>query len=164
MSALPQISADEVSKSRAKLIEIRDRCAADRFAYFPRASRELLCAGGRLRIVLFGTRGLGFLQQLDQIERVIALNPGIELAAVVDDEAEGGRPVTPIRSYRTLSVPGFFDAAGEFAGCLVVDRTCTWHPGIRYKVKLKQGGFPFLRMEQFLNAPGINAEIGRAHV
>lgn len=160
MSAQPQISADEVSKSRAKLIEIRDRCAVDRYAFFPRASRELLSSGRQLRIVLFGTRGLGFQQQLDQIERVIALNPGIELAAIVDDETEGGKSPAKIRTYRTLSVEGFFEAAREFAGCLVVDRTCTWYPGIRYKVKLKQGGFPFLRMEQFLNAPGINAGAG----
>ena len=152
---------DETANARAQLLKIYAQCCKDRYASFPRLAKDMLANGFAPPIVVFGTRGLGFAQQLDQIESIVRLNPGMRISAVVHEDSEPPSVhIDPIRDYPTLSATQFFSRAQEFAGCVVVDRTCTWHPGIRYKVKLKQNGFAFLRIEQFLNAPGLNVGAG----
>lgn len=152
-------AVDGAQRARDKLLDIGERCAADRHALFPPHAREILAGGRAPALVVFGLRGVGCPQQLDAIEHVVRLNPGMRIAALVDD-ADGSAIKDGFRGYPVLPVSEFFARAGEFAGCLVVDRTCTWYPGVRYKSKLKQHGLAFLRVEQFLNAPGIAVGAG----
>ncbi len=153
--SIPAPSNAETLRARERLIDIVGRCRQDRYAHFPRHARDALGGKGGLGLVVFGTRGMGFPQQLDLIEAVVARNPGLRIAAIVSDD---DAPVPArVRSYPTLAERDFFSRDGEFAGCLVVDRTCTWHPGVRNKVRLRKEGFAFLRVEQFLNAPGLDA-------
>ncbi|CAN5495153.1 hypothetical protein BH09PSE5_BH09PSE5_48400 [soil metagenome] len=110
---------------------------------------------GELRIVVFSTRGLGFPQQLDQIEAAAAIRGGRVVAVVTDVGETDNLRYLAQRKLTAISSDAFFANAAQYAGCLVVDRTCTWYPGVRYKVRLRQLGFAFLRAEQFLNAPGL---------
>ncbi len=147
-------------RARERLLDIVERCRKDRHAAFPRAGRDALGGDALPGLVIYGTRGMGFPQQLDAIEAVVARNPGLRIAAIIrDDEVESATPA-PIRKHRTLSESEFFAHAGEFEGCLVVDRTCTWYPGVRNKVRLRKEGLAILRVEQFLNAPALNTGEG----
>jgi FkbM family methyltransferase len=153
--------SDVTANARALLLKIHARCERDRYAAFPRWSKDILENGAAPSIVVFGTRGLGFTQQLDHIEGVIRLNAGMRISAVVADDAGSSSIGVPkVREYPTLSVEQFFEQAREYAGCIIVDRTCTWNPGVRHKMKLKQAGFSYLRVEQFLNAPGLSVGPG----
>lgn len=147
-------------RARERLLEIVNRCRADRFAQFPKIARESLGTESRPALIVYGTRGMGFPQQLDAIEAVVARNPGLRIAAIVrDDEVETATPA-PVRGHRTLSETQFFARSDEFAGSLVIDRTCTWYPGVRNKVRLRKAGLAILRVEQFLNAPGLDVGEG----
>lgn len=159
------LTTDATQRTRDKLLEIQVRCLQDRYAYFPRHAREFLDNGSELRVVVFSTRGLGFPQQLDQIEAAAALRGGRVVAVVTDVGETDNLQYLEQRDYKAIPCDAFFEHASEYSGCLIVDRTCTWYPGVRYKARLKQHGFAFLRVEQFLNAPGLEAAGGsyRAH-
>lgn len=164
MSAF-DLSIDATQRTRDNLLQIQSRCLQDRHAYFPKHAREFLDNGNELRIVVFSTRGLGFPQQLDQIEAAAALRGGHVVAVVTDVGETDNLQYLEQRAYTSVPCDVFFEQASEYAGCLVVDRTCTWYPGVRYKARLRQHQFAFLRVEQFLNAPGLEAAGGsyRAH-
>lgn len=150
-------SADATREARSKLIEIHRRCQANRHALFPANTAELIHGPASLRVVVFSSRGLSFSQQLDDVEAVLRLKGG-RVEAVVHDVGDLDNRHNPrLAGYRQLETHEFFADTRAFQGCLIVDRTSTWYPGIRYKVKLKQAGFDVLRLEQFLNAPGFEA-------
>lgn len=152
-------------KTREKLIEVVKRCQQNRHAFFPPNVADLINVGQPLRVVVFSTRGLGFCQQLDQIEAAVQLKGG-RVEALVHDTGDAENLNNPrLASYRQITTEQFFAGTTAFSGCLIVDRTSTWYPGIRYKIKLKQAGFDVLRVEQFLNAPGLEAAGGcyRSH-
>ncbi len=159
------LTSDATQRTRDNLLQIQARCLEDRHAYFPKHAREFLDNGSELRIVVFSTRGLGFPQQLDQIEAAVALRGGRVVAVVTDVGESDNLQYLEQRDYKAVACDAFFEHASEYAGCMVVDRTCTWYPGVRYKARLRQHGFAFLRVEQFLNAPGLEAAGGsyRAH-
>ncbi len=160
-----ELDQDTTQRTRDNLLSIRARCVEDRHAFFPRHAHELITSSHAPRVVVFSTRGLGFPQQLAQIEAALALRGG-ELVAIVTDVNETDN-VAYLQQlgYQVVARDDFFAGAAAYAGCLVVDRTCTWCPGVRYKARFKQLGLAFLRVEQFLNAPGLEAAGGsyRSH-
>ncbi|MBL8504720.1 MAG: FkbM family methyltransferase [Methylobacillus glycogenes] len=151
-------SATELARS--KLLQIAERCQQDRHAYFPEAAAEMIHGSQTLRVLVFSTRGLGFCQQLDQIVAAVALKGGVIEALVHDTDDTDNLDNPRLQGFKQIKAADFFADPSAYAGCLVVDRTCTWYPGIRYKVRLKQAGFAVLRVEQFLNAPGLEAAGG----
>ena len=116
--------------------------------------------GAQLRVVVFSTRGPDISQQVEKIAAAAKLNGGHIEALVHDSEDHDNRHDPRLSAYKQVTTEDFFADTAAFAGCLIVDRTSTWYPGIRYKIKLKQAGFNVLRMEQFLNAPGLEAAGG----
>lgn len=155
-----QYSDASTQQARENLLNIYARCLENRHAYFPQAIAESIAATNNLRVVVFSTRGLGFCQQLDQIEAAVKLKGGRIEALVHDTEHCDNLGNPRLASYPQLTSEAFFANTAAYAGCLIVDRTCTWYPGIRYKVRLRQAGFNVLRVEQFLNAPGLEAAGG----
>ena len=159
MSALPKPD-NATQLARDNLLKIYARCQQDRHAYFPETAAELINNNPELRVIVFSTRGLGFCQQLDQIEAAVRLKGG-RIEALVHDVDDKDNLQNPyIAGYKQVTADAFFANPQAYQGCLIVDRTCTWYPGIRYKVRLKQAGFTVLRVEQFLNAPGLEAAGG----
>jgi FkbM family methyltransferase len=156
-SASDYLSDEATRIARDKLIDIHRRCQENRHAFFPENVAELIDGKQELRIVVFSTRGLGFCQQLDEIEAVLKLKGGRVEALVHDKDDHENRNNPRLSGYKQITTEDFFANVAAYAGCLIVDRTSTWYPGIRYKVKLKQAGFDVLRVEQFLNAPGFEA-------
>ncbi|ADQ85873.1 FkbM family methyltransferase [Methylovorus sp. MP688] len=159
MSALPKPD-NATQLARDNLLKIHARCQEDRHAYFPETAGELINNTAELRVIVFSTRGLGFCQQLDQIEAAVRLKGGRIEALVHDVDDKDNLQNPHIAGYTQLTADTFFANPEVYKGCLIVDRTCTWYPGIRYKVRLKQAGFTVLRVEQFLNAPGLEAAGG----
>ncbi|MGF6296517.1 FkbM family methyltransferase [Paraburkholderia youngii] len=150
--------SDEATRiARDKLINIHRRCRENRYAFFPENIAELIGRRHELRVVVFSTRGLGFCHQLDEIEAVLRLRGGRVEALVHDKDDHDNRNNPRLAAYRQITTEEFFANAAAYTGCLIVDRTSTWYPGIRYKITLKQAGFDVLRVEQFLNAPGFEA-------
>lgn len=151
--------------ARDKLLEVYQRCQANRHAFFPANVTEIIHQPQRLRVVVFSSRGPGACQQIEQIEAGLRLKGG-HIEALVHDTGDSDNLGNPrLAKYRQITAEQFFANTTAFSGCLVVDRTSTWYPGIRHKVKLKQAGFDLLRLEQFLNAPGLEAAGGsyRSH-
>ena len=141
--------------ARNKLLDIYQQCQKNRYAFFPSNIIDIIHGSQPLRVVVFSTRGLGFCQQLDQIEVAVRSKGGC-IEALVHDTGDIENLNNPrLAEYRQITTDDFFSNTSEFLGCLIVDRTSTWYPGIRYKVKLKHAGFNVLRVEQFLNAPGL---------
>jgi FkbM family methyltransferase len=151
------LSDESTRQARDKLIDIHRRCQENRYAFFPANAAQLVNGPQELRVVVFSSRGLGFAQQLDEIDAVLALKGGRVEAVVHDTDDHDNRNNPRLSRYRQITSDEFFAHAAAFAGCLIVDRTSTWYPGIRYKVKVKQAGFDVLRVEQFLNAPGFES-------
>lgn len=151
------LSDESTRLARDKLIDIHRRCLENRYAFFPAQAAQLLSEPQELRVVVFSSRGLGFAQQLDEIDAVLALKGGRVEAVIHDTDDHDNRNNPRLSSYRQITSDEFFANTAVFAGCIVVDRTSTWYPGIRYKVRLKQAGFNVLRVEQFLNAPGFES-------
>jgi hypothetical protein len=142
---------------RDKLIGIHRRCLENRYAFFPAQTAQLLSKSQELRVVVFSSRGLGLAQQLDEIDAVLALKGGRVEAVIHDTDDYDNRNNPRLSSYRQITSDEFFANTTLFAGCIVVERTSTWYPGIRYKIRLNQAGFNVLRVEQFLNAPGFES-------
>src|SRR5438045_1440375 len=118
MSEAARPLEDETALARRRLLDIHARCLADRYALFPRGAKQILAEGQGPAIVVFDNRGIGFPQQLDQIEHVVRLNC-MRIAAVVVDSAGGAAPTAPaVRGYLTLPIDEFFARASEFQGCL----------------------------------------------
>jgi FkbM family methyltransferase len=145
--------------ARDKLIDVHRRCQENRYAFFPENVLETI-HGPQLRVVVFSTRGPDCCQHLDKISAAVKLKGGHVEALVHDSEDYDNRDNPKLSGYRQVTTEDFFADTAAFAGCLIVDRTSTWYPGIRYKIKLKQAGFNVLRMEQFLNAPGFEGAGG----
>lgn len=150
------IKTPETEAARARLLKVRDACAKDRFEHFPKVVRQLSPEARDAGLVIFGTKGSSYLGQLRRIEEIVAVNPTLRIAAVVDDDAGDAGRVTAESGHVVLSVAEFFAQADKFRRSLVVDRTCTWYPGIQYKVKLAQNGLSVVRLEHFLNCPDID--------
>lgn len=151
------LSDESTRLARDKLIDLHRRCQENRHAFFPANTAQLINGPQELRIVVFSSRGLGFAQQLDEIDAVLKLKGGRVEAVVHDTSDHDNRHNPRLAGYRQVTSDEFFADTAAFAGCLIVDRTSTWYPGIRYKVKLRQAGFDVLRVEQFLNAPGFES-------
>jgi len=151
--------------ARDKVVDVYRRCRENRYAFFPENVYEMIHGAQDLRVVVFSTRGPDCPQHLDRIAAAAKLKGGRIEALVHDTDDHDNRHSAKLRGYRQLTTEEFFADAQAFAGCLIVDRTSTWFPGIRYKLKLKQAGFDVLRVEQFLNAPGLEAAGGsyRSH-
>lgn len=150
--AIDAPAADRVRKAKALLMDVVERCSKDRHALFP-ADARLVADGKTKGVVLFGLRSPTVGEHLRAVEEVVAATPGLEMRALVDDapaELALGSMQIPI-----LTPKEFFEQAGRFSDCIVVDRYSTWMPGVKYKAKLRQAGIPFMRLEQFLNAPGL---------
>lgn len=160
MSDYQMMQEESTHMARKKLLDIYQQCQKNRYAFFPSNITDIIHGSQPLRVVVFSTRGLGFCQQLDQIE-VAVRSKGGYIEALVHDTGDIENLNNPrLAEYRQITKDDFFSNTSEFLGCLIVDRTSTWYPGIRYKVKLKQAGFNVLRIEQFLNAPGLESTGG----
>lgn len=161
----PQSFDQATINSREKLINIYQNCQKNRYAYFPSGINDLISNGTPLRVIVFSTRGLGFCQQLDQIEAAVKISGGTIEALVHDTGDTENINNIRLSGYLQITTDYFFKNTSKFNGCLIVDRTSTWYPGIRYKTKFKNAGFDFLRVEQFLNAPGLERSGGcyRSH-
>lgn len=149
---------EEVVNARKLLDGVVARCSADRWAEFPKDVRDFISSGHKPPpIVLMGLDGYILDEHLRLIDCVLANNAGMEMRAVVSDTAASvwDPALIRMRGWRFLTTREFFDNAVEFAGCLVVDRYCTWMPAIKYKVQLKRSGFRVLRFEQFMNMPDL---------
>ena len=144
-------------RTRERLLELVDRCQHDRFAYFPSHARELPWKNGFLDVVLMGGQKSSLNYHLDLIEYLIKMTPGLRLRAIVDEIP--GAIVAASRvlalGAKLVTVRDFFENSSSYRDCIIVDRYCTWIPGIKYRAKLKQSGLAVLRWEQFLNAPGL---------
>ncbi len=156
----------ESAKARAQLLDIVARCSRDRFACLPPEAREPLLRNGRRDIVLMGGQRTSLAMHLDLLDAVIRVNPGLRLRALVDEHPAVIPQTAALisRGVEIIEPRAFFERAGEFADAIIVDRYCTWLPGVKYRVKLKQAGLPFLRLEQFLNAPGLPSVPGHFRV
>lgn len=147
-------------KARENLIAVVDRCRRDRYAFFPSDVLDRLAGPHAPRIVVFSTRGPDCGHHVSQIAAAARLKGGCIEALVHDSSDTDNRSNPALSAYRQITVEEFFADTAAFAGCLIVDRTSTWYPAIRYKNKLKQAGFDVLRQEQFLNAPGLETSGG----
>lgn len=154
-------------QSRAALMQAVARLGTDRFAYFSPLARELPWRGGALDVVLMGGQKSSLGHHLDLVGALIAANPGVRLRAVVDEAPGTVALAGRIRSMGAdlISIEDFFADARHREGALLVDRYCTWVPGIRYKARLRRLGLEALRFEQFLNAPDLAVPVPhfRAH-
>jgi hypothetical protein len=158
VTALNSRSSSEQNRTaRERLLQVVHSCSNDRYAFFPPLARESIAPSGTRDLVVMGAQKSSFGYHLDLIEHVVATNPGLRLRAIVDEnpKAIAHLPRGGAEAAELLSVSDFFARRADFAGCMVVDRYCTWLPGIKYKSKLKAAGFDVLRFEQFLNAPGL---------
>lgn len=166
MSAMSSLrlrpQGSESAKARDQLLALVERCSRDRFAFFPTQAREPLLKQGRRDIVLMGGQKASLGLHLQFLEWVIQANPGLRLRALVDESPQTIPQTAALvaRGVEVLDPTAFFQRAGEFADAIIVDRYCTWVPGVKYRTKLKQAGLPYLRLEQFLNAPGLAAPYG----
>ena len=145
--------------NRARLIEIVRQCQQDRFHYFPRSAMELPWQNGELHIVLMGGQKNSFSYHLDLIEGLTKTNPGLKLLAVVDENPEAMPLRERVHSLgaATIDIKEFFGSLANYRHCVLVDRYCTWMPGIKYRSKLKDPSYCLLRWEQFLNAPQLKS-------
>jgi len=150
-------SEAESTKARAQLLGVVERCQTDRYAYFPEAARERILRSDGRDIVLMGGQRSSLAYHLDLIQRTLTANPGLRLRALVDESPETVPATHPLLVSGTeiVSTQEFLARSVEFRDALVVDRYCTWIPGVKYRSRLKQAGIAFLRLEQFLNAPGL---------
>lgn len=146
------LSDDATRHARDLLLRLRERCTLDRFTCFPRRTLEQM-ARGPMDVIVLGTHGKEFPAQLAHVARV-AEAQGSRVRAVVADVGEdaAAHAFAATSHVPVIGLEQFFGEAGRHADCLVVDRTCTWYPGVRYKVRLKQAGLHVLRFEQFVHA------------
>jgi FkbM family methyltransferase len=151
------LSDTATQKVKEKLIEVVDRCRGDRYSFFPENVSELVAGPHAPRVVVFSTRGPDCSHHVEKIAAAARLRGGHIEALVHDPSDIENRNNPALSAYRQITLADFFADTAAFSGCLIVDRTSTWYPAIRYKSKLKQAGFNVLRQEQFLNAPGLEA-------
>ncbi|MCS4511205.1 FkbM family methyltransferase [Xylophilus ampelinus] len=147
-------------KAREKLVEVVELCRNDRYAFFPDAAIGMVTGPTPLRVVVFSTRGPDCGHHVEQISAAARLKGGHIEALVHDTSDTENRGHPALAAYKQITLEAFFSNTAAFAGCLIVDRTSTWYPAVRYKTRLKQAGFNVLRQEQFLNAPGLETSGG----
>ena len=151
------LSDAATQNARGKLIDVVNRCRHNRYAFFPENVMEIMAGTQALRVVVFSTRGPDCGHHVEQIAAAARLKGGF-IEALVHDPSDIENLNNPALSdYKQITLEAFFADTTAYAGCLIVDRTSTWYPAVRYKTKLKQAGFNVLRQEQFLNAPGLEA-------
>lgn len=151
------LSDAETQKAKEKLIDVVNRCRVDRYAFFPENVFDIVDEARPPRVIVLSTRGPDYGHHVKQISAAAQLKGGY-IEALVHDPSDLENLNNPVLSdYKQSSLEEFFANTAAFAGCLIVDRTSTWYPAVRYKSKLKQAGFKVLRQEQFLNAPGLEA-------
>jgi FkbM family methyltransferase len=93
---------------------------------------------------------------LDVIAAILEKNPRTRLRAVVDEDPAMVRTThLPSHDVPLLSVREFLTRSAEYSDSLVVDRYCTWLPGVKYAQYLRRAGLRYVRFEQFVNAPGM---------
>jgi FkbM family methyltransferase len=145
----------DAAGARTALLELAERVARDPHSEFPAVLKSL--GDRRLPdLVLMCGQHTTMDYHLDLIAAILARHPGTRLRAVVDeDPALVRRRRFPEPDIPVLTVRDFLSRAAEFRDCLVIDRYCTWMPAPKYATYLDRAGLPWVRFEQFVNAPGM---------
>jgi len=156
-SALNGSAEQDADRARAALLDVVARCRSDRHACLAPAARDLTVGGDGLQVVLMGAQRASLDHHLNLLAVIMQAHPGVRVRAVVDENPLSISAIADLRAMdiELLDTETFFRRAAEFRDCVVVDRYCTWLPGIKYRVRLRRAGLTGLRLEHFLHAPAF---------
>jgi len=151
----------DAASARETLLEVAEACQKDRYAFFPDFARNLWSSGHLPDVVLMGAQQITLEYHLYMVQAVLRSSPGTRVRAVVDDAPLSKEATLLIAKLGTevIQAKAFFSRAEEFRDCLVVDRYCSWVPGVKYGPYLKKFSLPFLRIEQFVNSVGMPGDL-----